>query len=147
MDSVLLKGWWPRADRDGRVYVPYTEIITMFTTNDTGNATVVGRLTAGGKLHGYPHVALGPQLGELTMHAVGQHNSQNVYIINKGNDSVVHTLKLPDGMFGVWSLATQQDTGQILIGSPQGVVLFKSVSERPRLFTNTPITQEEALVW
>ncbi len=73
---------------------------------------------------------------------MGQHNSQDVYIINIANDSILHTLKLPDGVFGVWSLATQQDTGQILIGSPQGVVLFKSVSERPRLFTNTPITQE-----
>ena len=27
--SVPLKGWWPRADRDGRVYVPYTGTITI----------------------------------------------------------------------------------------------------------------------
>ena len=143
-DSVQVAGWWPRADSgNGMVYIPHTRTITMLSINDSGKATVLGRLTAGGKLWGFPYVAVGPQLGQL---CVGQFESPDVYIINIANDSIVDTLVLPRGVAGLWTLATR-GTGQILIQAEKGLVLYKSVSEPPVQLTDTPISgKSEALI-
>ncbi len=117
-----------RANSAGVVYVPGSGKITMFLISDTGNITVLGNLTAGGRLQGGLSVAVGPQPGQL---CVTQNDPPRLYIINIATDSIIHTLEIPAGVERVMDVAAVAN-GQILMevrGGNSILYLYRSVSQ------------------
>ncbi len=136
-DQVVMHSGWPRADSDGMVYVPVVDRISMVKITDTGNITVVGNLTAGGRLHGRLRVAVGPQPGQL---CVGRSDPPRLHIINITTDSVIHTLAVPAGAESVQFVAAVA-SGQILIKDDhENQYMYTSVSEPVEMLTDTPVT-------
>ncbi len=105
--------WLPRADRAGLVYLPGPpgRLISVLTISDTGNLTLLRKLTLGGTTREIFSVATGPQLGEL---CVGISRPPRVVILNVADDNITHNLSLPDGTDVVTAVGVLH-TGQILI--------------------------------
>ena len=139
-DQIRVSGRRPRADSDGMVYIAGVEYISMLEISNTGNVSVQGRLTAGGRVKS-TSVAVGPQPGQL---CAGNNYPLAVYIIDIKNDSIEQTLGLPSGIEGyVVSVATL-GSGQILVADLRGnLAWYRSVWEPAVLLTDTPVTGRE----
>ncbi len=136
-DQIRVSGRRPRADSDGMVYIAGVEYISMLEISNTGNVSVQGRLTAGGRLRYTFSVAVGPQSGQL---CAGNDDPPAVYIIDINNDSIEQTLELPSVIDGVQSVAAL-GSGQILVANWRGnLAWYRSVSESAVLLTETPVT-------
>ncbi len=148
-DQVGLRGWHPfRADSDGVIYVPGRSFISMLEISNTGNVSVRGRLTAGGRLANLRSEAVGPQPGQLVAIATDISDYTNtVYIIDIKNDSIIQALALPPGINDVWGVAAL-GSGQILVAEwgYGNLVWYRSVSEPAVLLTDTPVTGWRDLV-
>ena len=128
-------GWPPNTDSDGMIYVPYQHYIDMLEISSTGNVSVRGSLTAGGRLTGLVTVSMGPQPGQL---CAGGNGPPTVYTIHTKNDSIDQILVLPSELHNVWSVAALGN-GQILASDYYGnLAWYRSVLEPAVLLTNTP---------
>ncbi len=136
-DQVQVNGRHPRADSGGMVHLAGDCFISMLEISNTGNVSVQGRLTAGGRLRYTRAVAFGPQPGQL---CAGHNRPPAVYIIDIKNDRIEQTLELPSGIDSVWFVATL-GSGQILVADGGGnLAWYRSVSKPAVLFTDTPVT-------
>ncbi len=135
-DSTQTGGWWPRADNDNMVYLPFGNNISMFQINSSGGISLLGSFTLPRKLPGWANVAVGPRVGQLI---VGASLSCRVCIISTTNSSMIlRTLKWPRKLGWLQSMATGGN-GQILVGTVKGMVLYKSPAHQPVLLTDAPV--------
>ncbi len=138
-DSIQTRGWWPRADGDNVIYLPYNDYVSMFQINSTGGISVLGRFTLPGNFWGYrvyARVAVGPRVGQLL---IGASSSNHVCIISTTNSSMIlRTLHWHWSLGGLESMAAGGN-GQILVGVQHGLLLYKSAAQQPVLLTDAPV--------
>ena len=131
----------PRADSDGVVYVPGYRYIAVLQITDSGKLTEIRNLSSvgGQSLGWWPSVAVGPQPGQL---CVGQFDPPRLWVVNVSDDSLLHTLTLPDRCLWLMSVAAL-DSGHLMISyrvswdtDTSSLAVYRSVTDSPTLLTN-----------
>ncbi len=137
----------PRADNDGRVYVPALSYITVVEITDSGNMTAIRNITLEGQDLSYPSVAVGPQPGLL---CVTQQYPARLWLVNATDGRVKQALPLPQQCVALYSVAAM-DSGQLMISYTASwpwkfsLAVYRSMSESPTVLTS--LSSVGDLVW
>ncbi len=139
----------PRADSDGVIYVPANYAIVLLEISDSGNMTVIRKITpVGGQRLWSPivAVAVGPQPGQLCVAA-----RDRLWVVNATDGRMLQELTVPDQCQYHYSVAVL-DSGQLLISFrirsqstntvTNTLALYRRVADSPTLLTNLTSTAD-----
>ncbi len=130
---------YPRADVDGRIYVPGTDGVSILKIHGTGNVILVRNLTGGGSVTNVRAVALGPRKGQLL---VAFRNK--LFVLRIEDDTVTRSLHPPRLMF-VHSLAV--DSRQIRYWSHTGHILVTYRFNKDRVYDLLDMAVQGRINW